>query len=306
MPKQFHAPVAVIDWVAFTLELQHTSNGGYLRNAHAHLGVSHVLPLNRGAGGAASKFEIRMQHPSSYATIGRLLSDLDSKYGLASKPVLRGVEVSIDFYHQNADASWLREMTERLMVSIAPEVINNPRIIGDRHDFSESSLPSRRAVDVTKTLYIGDIGDDVMWRVYWKRTDETFVGEEGKRVPKSLPPSDHRARVEVRLQGRALEGFNLLSVDDLRGFAFERLHSQGLFKFAKRDRASGPIFTNKYAAAAGHALGINDDSPACVLNRFGRRDRRGRMRTLSRYLVTNTELTEASRYALRQLTRRFA
>ena len=145
-----------------------------------------------------------------------------------------------------------------------------------------------------------------MWRVYWKRTDETFVGEDGKRVPKPIDPAEFRSRVEVRLQGKALEQLNLVTVTDLRFFSYERLHSAGLFKFAKRDFSTGPIFTDQWSISGGKSLGIDDDSPACVLNLFGRRGRRGRKMKLSNHLVTDTELTEASRLSLRKLTQRFS
>lgn len=304
--SSFKAPVAVVDWVALVVELQRNSNGGYIKGAYQHFGVSHADPLDKGAGSAASKFVIRLQHPASYSVIERLLSDLDAKYGLASVPTLSALEVSIDFYHRHADIAALQAMTERLMVSVVPPVIESPRICGDRFDPANITLPARgRGIDAEKTLYIGHEGSDLMWRVYWKRTDDTFVGEDGKRVPMPLPPAEFRVRVEVRIQGAALKALNLLSVSDLRDFSYERLHTAGLFKFAMRNKASGPIFPNRYAMNGAKSLGIDDDSPACVLNRFGRRDRRGRVRQLSRHLTTDTELTEATRLALRRLTLRF-
>ncbi|KXS31511.1 MAG: Uncharacterized protein AWT59_2378 [Candidatus Gallionella acididurans] len=302
----FKAPIGVVDWVALVVELQRKSNGGHIKGAYKHLGVSYAKPLDKGDGGAASKFVVRLQHPSSYAPIECLLSDLDEKYGLAAAPTLRALEVSIDFFHKTADSLALQAMTERLMVSATPSTILNPRIIGENYDFSGGVMPRRSAISATKTLYIGNKHDDEMWRVYWKRTDETFIGEDGIRVPKPLPQSEYRSRVEVRLKGKVLEKLNLISATDLRGFSYERLHSAGFFKFARRDHRSGLIFTNPYSIAAAKSLGVDDDSPACVLNGFGRKDNRGRVRQLSRHLVTDTELTEASRHALRRLTQRFS
>lgn len=302
----FKAAVAVVDWVAFDVELQRNSNGGHIKGAYEHLGVSHALPLNKGDGGAASQFEIRLQHPGSYKTIECLFYDLNATYGLASETKLRALEVSIDFSHQTDDILSLAAMTERLMLSVAPATILNPRIIGANYDFSGGVLPPRSAISALKTLYIGNKCDDEMWRVYWKRTDDTFVGEDGIRVPMPLPETEYRCRVEVRLKGKALEQLDLVSVTDLRDFSYERLHSAGFFKFARRDHRSGLIFTNPYSIAAAKSLGIDDDSPACVLNGFGRKDNRGRVRQLSRHLVTDTELTEASRLALRRLTQRFS
>lgn len=302
----FKTAEAVVDWVAFVVELRSNSNGGHIKNAYEHLGVSHAIPINKGLGGAANKFEIRLQHPSTYVPIDRLLCDLNAKYGLSSVPKLVAVEVSIDLYHDTNDASALEAMTKRLMNSISPAIINNPRVIGDRFDLSERMLPFKKEIDASKTLYIGDEQDDVMWRIYWKRTDDTFVGEDGQRVPKPLLQHQFRSRVEVRLRGNALKQLRLFSVTDLYDFSFEKLHSVGLFKFAKRNHSSGPIFTNLYAIQAAGSLGIDDSSPACVLNMYGRRGSRGRGRKLNRHLVTDTELTETSRLALIRLSRRFS
>lgn len=268
---------------------------------YEHMGVSHADPLDKGAGGAASKFEIRIQHPCSYAVIEKIISDLEVKYGLATPPKIRAVEVSIDFYHDSADYLALKEMTERLMFSIVPYEISNPRM----HDLSGGMLPASRFVDPTKTLYIGNKCDDVMWRIYLKRTDESFLGEDGIRVVKHLPNSEFRARVEVQLQGNALKQIGLETAKGLLQFSFERLHSAGLFKFAIRDVTSGLLAPNIYAEVGLKSLGIDDESPAFALNGFGRRDRRGRWKQLSRHLITDTELTEASRNSLRGLTKRF-
>lgn len=305
LKEGFKTPIAVVDWVAITVELGRNSNGGHIKKVYEHLGVSHADPIDIGADSAASKFEIRMQHPTNYAVIENLISDLDNKYGLVSAPQLCGLEVSIDFYHKTANILALEAMTERLMLSIAPAAIDNPRIIGERFYFSGGVMPKRSSINATKTLYIGNKWDDVMWRVYFKRTDDTCVGEDGKRVTRHLPPTEFRARAEVRLQGKALKQLNLVSVSDLRDLHFEKLHSAGLFKFAKRDYSSGQIFTNKFAMSGAKSLGIENDSPACVLNGFGRRDNRGRVRQLSHHLITDTELTEVSRKSLCRLSQRF-
>jgi hypothetical protein len=303
---EFRPPVAVVDWVAINVELKRNSNGGHIKSAYEHLGVSHALALDKGAGGAASRFEVRIQHPASYEALDALLTELDTKYGLAATPTLTAIEVSIDFYHEDADNSALASLTERLMLSLAPSVIENPRIVGEDWNYAAGLIPSRKVIDATKTLYIGNRNDDLMWRVYWKQTDETFLGEDGKRVAKPLPHEQYRVRVEVQIQGKALADLNLIKVTDLRDFSYERLHTAGLFKFATRKSVSTPIFRNPYSAGAGKALGIDDDSPACVMNLFGRRDKRKRVRkSLSRHLITDRELAEASRYALRQLSRRF-
>lgn len=298
----FKTPVAVVDWIAFQVKLEKNSNGWSLKKAYEKFGVTHARALNHGPGGAASDFEIRMQHPASYDLIEKLLSDLANAYGLASEPSLVATEVSIDFFHQTSDLEALKAMTERLMRAITPPNVHNPRLIGKAFD---TSCPIKKGHDVEKTLYIGNRHDDLMWRVYLKRTDDTFIGEDCERLPKPLPQSDCRARVEVCLRGQALTGLGLNKLSDLRGFQYERLYSARLFRFTKRNLASGPIFKTEVTKLAAKSLGITDNSAAWVLSKYGLLDGRRRKRKLSRHLVTDKELGEASRNALRRLTSRF-
>lgn len=297
---------AVVDWITFVVELKHSSHGGYLKTSYEDIGVTYARPLDKGAGGAANRFRIHLQHPDNFGIIDALLTDLDVRYGLAYPVELEAIEVSVDFYHESACPAALSTMTQRLMNAITPPVITNPRVFGDRFDIAGGHLPSRQPmVSADRTLYIGNDDDDMMWRVYFKRTDDTYEGEVGRRVPKPLPPTEWRARVEVRLQGEVLRDLGLTHAKDLEHFTFERLHTAKLFKFTKRIDGRKPLLTNPWSQAAAKSLGDGSDWPSCIVNRQGRHDSRGRMRQTSRHLVTDRELTEASRLALRGLTGRF-
>lgn len=187
---------------------------------------------------------------------------------------------------------------------VPPEIIN-PRLVDG--DGAAVVFPDRHfRVDGEKTLYIGNLKDDVYWRVYWKRTNETFVGDDEKRHPKPLPESEWRARAEVHVSGNVLEKLGIKYPADLMHFSFERLHSQGYFKFGrKNDDAAQVLMSNGYSIAVREAFEINENSPAFVLGMFGTFDKRHRDLKLSRYLETDTELTESARLALRGLTSRF-
>ena len=299
-----NTPEAVVDWVCFVVQLNKASNGGHLHKRFRSLGVSRVEPIDKGAGAAARSFEIRLQNPDGYETIAKIVNELEESYGLVSPPTLKGVEVSIDFYNPYADMGALRIMTERLMNTIVPPVIVNPRLIGATKA-EQCQLPARGGVDSAKTLYIGDRHDQLLWRVYLKQTDQTEINDNGVKVPKQLPPNEYRARAEVRIQGEALKQIGLEQVSDLKDFPFQRIHARGWFKFAQRKNQFDPILTNEYSRAAGAAIGIDGSAPACVVNRFGRKDKRGRRRLLSKHLKTDQQLTEQSRMALLSLTRRF-
>lgn len=303
--SEFKPPIAVVDWISILVELRDNSHAGYLKNHYESHGVSHVTPLDKGDGSAASRFEIRIQNPASYETIRTLIEELRSRYGLVATPEILAIEVSVDFYHQKSNPADLERMTQHLMNRVVPPVINNPRLIGDKLD-QAILLPSKNPVDPTRTLYIGNKDEDHMWRVYWKRTDDTFVGEDNIKVTKPLPLDEHRARVEVSLTGKALNELSLFGVEDLKDFKFECLHTAGFFKFANLKAGVKALFTSRFAIPAAKALGVGPTSPACVINMFGKR-RRGRTtpRVLNKHLQTDTILTEKIRNALRELSRRF-
>lgn len=302
VPEKNYTARAVVDWVAFAVKLGRTSHGGYLKRLLEAHGVSRAIPLNAGAGSAATEFRIELQHPENFAVIREVISRLEADYSFIERPVVAGMEVSIDFRQKGDEVLTTKEISERLMKSITPPVINNPRL---SNGIESIMLPDRRAtIDPEMTLYVGNSGDDLLWRVYWKRTDDTFIGDEGERQPKPLPESEWRARAEVRIQGNALAALSIAHPEDLENFSFERLHALGYYKFCRHD-SSVPVMNTIWNRDAARSAGISENSPACVLGMFAQRDKRHRPLKLSRYLETDVELTEAARNALRGLTRRF-
>lgn len=301
-PASILKPIAVVDWVSFIISLEHTSHGGYLKRKYEAVGVSKVDPLNIGAGMAATKFRFTIQHPDKYQVIQDVIDSLRNSHGFSTLPVLDGLEVSADFWPQSNDPAELAALTKRLMLSITPPVIENPRLA---NNLKWVLWPKGTDIDPEMCLYVGNVDSDLLWRVYWKKTDETYIGEDNKRLPKPLPKTEWRARAEVRIQGEALTKLGLITPSDLEYFRFELLHSRGYFKFCRHATGVPVMRSNRYVQAAAEAHGFNEDSPACVLGMFAHRDKRRRPLKVSRYLVTDIELTEATRGALRGLSRRF-
>lgn len=240
-------PIAVVDWVAFTVRLRDASHGGYLKRKYEGIGVSHAKPLDAGPGSAAHAFRITLQHPKKAHTIQSLLDDLERSNGLLEAPTLDALEVAVDFWPTGNDFGAGADITKRLMVGLTPPVLSNPRLVGDA---PPTYLPTSADTDTCRTLYIGNDTDDLMWRVYWKRTDETFVGDDSKRYPKPLPETEWRARAEVRLQGEALSSLGLVTPMDLASFSFQRLYSFGYFKFCCPAMGSGIVASNPFALYA--------------------------------------------------------
>lgn len=295
-------PIAVVDWVAFTIKLKNASHGGHLKRKYEDIGVSHAKPLDAGLGSAAHAFRIVLQHPDKHRVIQDLLTDLERSYGLSEAPALDALEVAVDFWPAGHDAGAAADITKRLMMELAPPLLNNPRLVDDT---PPTYMPTGADIDTCRTLYIGNDHEDLMWRVYWKRTDETFVGDDSKRYAKPLPESKWRARAEVRLQGNALASLALTTPMDLEAFAFEKLYSLGYFKFCHHATGSGVVASNPFALYAAQRLGVDQNAPACMLGKFGRKDSRLRSLKLSRNLLTDVQLSDAARSALRGLSRRF-
>lgn len=302
IPSANLQPVAVVDWVAFTVKLRNASHGGHLKRKYEGIGVSHAKPLDAGPGSAAHAFRITLQHPNSSHIIQDLLDDLERSYGLSEAPTLYALEVAVDFWPTGNDFGAGADITKHLMLGLTPPVLSNPRLVNDA---PPTHLPTGAEIDTCRTLYIGNDTDDLMWRVYWKRTDETFLGDDSKRYPKPLPETEWRARAEVRLQGAALSALGLATLMDLANFSFQRLYSLGYFKFCRHATGSGVVASNPFALYAAQRLGVDQDSPACMLGKFGLKDSRDRSLKGSRNLRTDVKLSEAARSALRSLSRRF-
>jgi hypothetical protein len=302
--KQAAQTKAVVDWVVLEVHLGRASHGGYLKNTYDALGVSHVDPIDPSAGGAASRFHFRVQDPDSAASLQELLDSLANTYGLVSEVFVKAIEVSVDF-HEGADEATLDAVTHRLMRSITPPLDQFPRLIGDGRDLASPWVTAGANLDTSKSLMIGNEDDDLMWRVYQKRTDRTVVDDSGKRIAKPISPANWRARAEVRIQRGALAVIGLSTFAELCSFRFESLHSKGYFKFTMPSSPENIVGSNSYSRAAFKSLGIDGDAPAAVLNTFWRNDDRGRRRLLSGKLATDQDLTEACRHALRRLTGSF-
>lgn len=295
-------PVAVVDWLDFTVKLKSASHGGHLKRKYEDIGVSHAEPLDAGLGNAAYAFRITLQHPSKQRVIQDLLDDLERSHGFSEAPSLDALEVAVDFWPMGNDVGAGAALTKRLMMELTPPVLRNPRLVDDA---PPTYLPTGADIDTCRTLYVGNKDDDLMWRVYWKRTDETFVGDDSKRYPKPLLDTEWRARAEVCLQGDALASLALMTPMDLASFRFEKLYSLGYFKFCHHATGCGVVASNPFALYAAQRLGVDQDAPACMLGKFGRMDNRGRSLKRSRNLMTDAELSDAARLALRGLSRRF-
>jgi len=221
--KQFRFR-AVIDWVAIELNTQEFTN---FQSIKRFINARYVEPLNKGDGSRANKFIIKFHDPKNWNEIQNQLQTLIEKFPLAATPTIQSIEVSIDAYSRTATKSQMLELAESFFRKLAKPVSHNSRFSGRKGSKEAIQINFRpdtiRLINEGRNICIGNIehetyngkkfpADDEYMQIYYKTTDNN-----GK---KSLPPCDHRARIEIRLSGKALP---FTTIEDGESFKFERL-----------------------------------------------------------------------------------
>lgn len=209
---------AVVDWIELEVELNKASNGGALnRLGRKELGFNaHFRPLDKGAGGAATRFCFRIQDPPSWAGIADVLQALGEEYSFAAEPVITGMEVSLDAYAKGASLEALAQLTAERYRFMQTTVSGNHRYSGRRarkHDvegIAVKTLHSRLADG--RNIVIGHRNAPLSQRLYVKTTDNAGAIR--------LPQERWRSRWELTLQGPEMP-FRTLA--QARGYRFVRL-----------------------------------------------------------------------------------
>lgn len=101
-----------IDWIDIGVALGRTTKGEYLQRkllGMGLLGVTFVRPLNRGEGGAASVFAIRLQDPGSFKSISDVIACTEQRVGSLEATWVDRVEFSCDTFIQGASIEELAE-----------------------------------------------------------------------------------------------------------------------------------------------------------------------------------------------------
>ncbi|MQR02467.1 hypothetical protein [Glaciimonas soli] len=237
---------ACVDWIELTVNTRQLTQFRHLQRALRLIldlpesaREIRVEPINAGAGNAADRFTIRLhdEPANSYHELSRIMAALDHKFPFASEPEISGIEIALDFYKRTQSTAGLREMTHRLMTSIAAhgegrgkarqyDPTINPT--GKKKSLAMRYLEDGHRIDPGLMLYIGDGGDPklgikrdpVTHQVYFKTVD---------RNREAIASDDFRARAEFTLTGAALKKHNLSYLSGLDGYRFQRL--AGLLHF---------------------------------------------------------------------------
>lgn len=294
--KQFRAK-AVIDWLDVEILTERPTQHQHIRKA-----LKNITGINRWWAGAidmqpgdvTDTFHIRFHDElaNNYQQLCAVLDALSRRFPFAAEPTISGIEVSCDFRHKQQSVDATRTLTYRMQTSLFATGTNHRQYNGDNNSNQFLDKPGNR-INPAYNLRIGNEDDDISWQCYHKRID--------KKQP--LPIDQQRARVEVTLQGDALQqhGFGLLS--ELPNFRFETLSS--LFTFRRPIPSEMMHKNNPFEQRLmAWVRACKDITAARGLQTFrtlGLRDNKGRKRAESSHLTADKELSNRVRAALRNL-----
>lgn len=290
---------AQVDWVELRFRLKSRSN---LQTVQPKL--NRILDLSEGksasvfvldaeAGGAASLFAFRIQDPKRVADVQRVLAELTKRFDLACPPRVTGIEVAFDLFPKKGTTP--REVSEavaHLYKFSTSHPSANHRIY---NDLQACEVPARldslvRAVEAGYCIGVGyqresrnkrgtAAADSISARWYHKCHDN---GDD-------LPEDQHRARMEITLQGN---GLPFQTLDQLAAFDFNGLQEHYTFRSLKTEL--DPFVADVL---------LNGALPLFAKRVRNRRE--GGTRLHSPSTVADAALNDAARRALRSLTKRW-
>lgn len=235
---------ACVDWIGIGIQTASTTKGHTVSKLVAEAwGMPEgtqpsVIPLDEGAGGAATKFEIRLQDPGRWQDVETALNKLRRWFskGLVGEPVISAIEVALDAYSKGAGRDEMVELVSRYYRFHSRLVSGNRRFAGTcKGDTKGRGLvgydpeKARRKIGGGGVIVIGNKTDDLCQRIYFKTTD---------KGGKALPESQHRARVEVTLRGGALSGYTM---KQWASFRFQSLSEYFAFRKYKDYESLSPM-----------------------------------------------------------------
>lgn len=215
---------AVIDWIEIEITTIKSTNFQTIRR---HGGLIFVEAIGAGAGGATTNFIFKFHDPKNWLSIIDMFKEIEKECPLAKEPKVKSIEVSFDAYSINATKDELVELTGRFYRYLTNPVSQNHRFSGRKglkYDVEQidSGANIRRLFAKNRNLCIGNNKDgksafnkyktdEEYMQIYFKKTDNDGT---------SIPTSDHRARIEIRLKGSKLPCSTL---NEWQAFKFESL-----------------------------------------------------------------------------------
>mgnify|MGYP000098880485 FL=1 len=268
---------AVIDWIEIKIVLTNASNFDTVRK---RLGVPHVEPLNRGAGGAATEFVFKVHDLTSWKDLDKQLARLTHDHPLACPPEVIGIEIAFDAYFVQESRAALVSMASRFYKFSSFVTSHKRRLAGAVKGTGKALVnvtDVNLGLDTGLNIYIGDRGSDLEQHIYVKVTDNN---------KRPIPVKKHRARSEVTLRGAFLPH---MSLDEWRKHNFTK--EAKFFKYRELKEDLSPVVESSVS----HIAQVGE--------RRARNRRDGGTRVHSPSTVADAELNAIAYEALRKLTR---
>ncbi|MGR9385184.1 hypothetical protein [Rhizobium leguminosarum] len=244
---------AVIDWLALGFLLERPTQFWWIQAEIAGLFgrapfVGNVLGKERDS---SVGFDVTFQEPD-IATVLKAVAAIESRFGLGMEPIVRGVEISVDFRPVVPSALDRAKMARVLMnhLLVEPDVISNLRdrprtvwgrgkdkvtrlIYDSRHLTAEENkrflieTDRDRAPFTDGTFELGAKEAGVRWRVMDKIIDRQNV-QAGTFI--ALDEKSKRARIEVTLDRPEVADLGVMFLSDLKKLNFSKLQGR-YFRF---------------------------------------------------------------------------
>lgn len=269
---------AVVDWLEVEITTGKPTNAQTVRRKGS---LCYVTPVEVSAGGATTRFRFRLYDPDQWSDIAATLTKLEQEFPFSAPPMVSGIEVSFDAYANGASTDELAELTANFYKFNSMPVSTNRRIAGRWKGDTEGIAGHKHTVrktDEGRVIAIGNKSDPISQRIYFKTVDNNG---------QALPDEQHRARIEVTLQGDAVP---LTALEDWHDFKFTTL--AGYFKFRQLKDQLDP-----YARTGAECL-----------DQIGERRKRSRKgggtRLYAKVTQADTALNRKAYDALRELSRR--
>jgi hypothetical protein len=220
---------AVIDWIEIEIYTATSTNFQTVqRRLNDILRLSegrnaYVKACESGAGGSALVFRFRIYNPSDWQEVIVKLQKLEELIAFSKQPKVTAIEVAFDAYSKGeAKNDELAQLVSSYYRNLTLFVSGNRRLYKGKGSPKYANIrPEFLVKDISEgwQIGIGNDDDDRYQHAYLKTTDDGEL----------LPAEEHRARLEIRLQG---EEISHLTFEDWKKYSFQSLSR--FFKFRRR------------------------------------------------------------------------